>query len=39
MPESAIPVVAFVVAAFSLFMVVVGAVSIWSNLPDRKKPD
>jgi hypothetical protein len=36
MPESAVPVVIAIVGLFSVFMLVVGGVSIWSNLPDRK---
>lgn len=33
MPADAVPVVAAVCAAFSLFIVVVGGVSVWVNLP------
>lgn len=36
MPESAVPVVIAIVGLFSVFMLVVGGVSIWSNLPDGK---
>lgn len=36
MPASAVPVVA---AAFSLFIVVVGGVSIWTCLPARPQDD
>lgn len=36
MPESAVPIVIAIVALFAVFMLVVGGVSIWSNLPDRK---
>lgn len=32
MPADAVPVVAAVCAAFSLFIVVVGGVSLWVNL-------
>lgn len=39
MPESAVPIVVAICAAFSLFIVVVGGVAIWTDLPDRKKPD
>lgn len=38
-PQSAIPVVIAVVALFAVFMGVIGTVSIWSNLPDRKTRD
>lgn len=34
MPAEAVPVVAAVVAVFATFMVVVGGVSIWTNLGD-----
>ncbi len=36
MPESAIPVIAAIVGLFSLFMIVVGGVSVWSNLPGKR---
>jgi hypothetical protein len=39
MPESAVPIVVAICAAFSLFIIVVGGVSIWTDLPDRNKPD
>lgn len=39
MPQSAIPVIVAIVAAFSLFIVVIGGVSIWSEQPTRKQPD
>lgn len=39
MPEYAVPVVVAICAAFSLFITVVGGVSVWTNLPDRKEPD
>jgi len=35
-PQSAIPVVIAVIAFFAIFMGVIGSVSIWSNLPDRR---
>ncbi len=35
MPAESLPFVAAVGAAFSLFIVVVGGVSIWTNLPSR----
>ena len=34
----AIPVIAAVIAAFIIFIVVVGGVSIWTNLPDKRLP-
>jgi hypothetical protein len=37
MPAEAFPVVALVIAVFATFMVVVGGVSIWSNLEDRPR--
>lgn len=33
MPESAVPVIAAIIAAFSVFILVVGGVSIWTYLP------
>lgn len=39
MPESAIPVVVAVIAFFAAFMGVIGSVSIWTYLPDRKTRD
>ena len=36
MPQSAIPVVVAVIAFFGVFMGVIGSVSIWTYLPDRK---
>jgi hypothetical protein len=36
MSSSAVPVVATIVAAFLLFIVVVGGVSIWTSLPSHK---
>lgn len=39
MPESAVPIVVAICAAFSLFIIVVGGVAICTDLPDRKKPD
>lgn len=41
MPPSALPVVAAIIAAFSVFIVVVGGVSFWCALPSRRpdKPD
>lgn len=36
MPEAAIPVVAAIVGLFAVFMIVVGGVSVWTNLPDGK---
>jgi hypothetical protein len=39
MPEAAVPVVAAIVGLFAVFMVVVGGVSLWSNLPDRTPRD
>lgn len=36
MPESAVPIVVAICIAFSLFIFVVGGVSIWTALPDRK---
>jgi hypothetical protein len=35
MPIEAIPVVAAVITAFSIFIVVVGGVAIWSQWPKR----
>ena len=35
MPIDAIPFVVAVVAAYSVFIVVIGGVSIWSQWPDR----
>lgn len=34
MPAEAFPVIAIVIAVFATFMVVVGGVSIWTNLGD-----
>lgn len=39
MPEYVVPVVAAICAAFLLFIIVVGGVSIWTYLPDRKNPN
>jgi len=39
MPEYAVPVVVAICAAFSLFIIVVGGVAIWTDLPDHRKPD
>jgi len=39
MPESAVPVIVAICAAFALFIIVVGGVSVWTHLPDRRKPD
>lgn len=39
MPQSAIPVIVAICAVFSLFIIVVGGVSIWTNLPDRGDPE
>jgi len=39
MPESAVPIIVAICAAFSLFIIVVGGVSVWTNIPDHKKPD
>lgn len=39
MPPSAVPVVAAIIAAFSVFIVVVGGVSLWSALPSRRPGD
>lgn len=36
MPAESIPFVAAVCAAFSFFVVVVGGVSVWVNLPARR---
>jgi hypothetical protein len=36
MPADAVPFVAAVCVAFSLFIVVVGGVSTWVNLSDRR---
>lgn len=36
MPAEAVPVIAVVVAVFATFMVVVGGVSIWTNLGDGR---
>ncbi len=36
MPEAAIPVVAAIVGLFAAFMIVVGGVAIWSNLPEAE---
>lgn len=35
MPIEAIPVVAAVIAAFSIFIVVIGGVAIWAQWPKR----
>ncbi len=37
MPTDAIPFIGFIVAAFSIFMVAVGGVWIWTNLPDKRR--
>lgn len=37
MPAEAFPVVAIVIAAFSIFMIVVGGVSIWCNMDDQPR--
>jgi hypothetical protein len=39
MPPSAIPFIVAIVAAFAVFIVVVGGVSIWSGLPSRGTGD
>jgi len=39
MPPSAVPIVAAIVAAFAVFIIVVGGVSIWTWLPSRKAGD
>lgn len=39
MSPSAIPFVAAIVAAFALFIVVVGGVSIWTGQPSRRTDD
>jgi len=39
MPEYAVPVVVAICAAFSLFIIVVGGVSVWTNTPDRNRRD
>lgn len=36
MPPEAIPAIAFIIAAFSVFIVTVGGVWIWTNLPEKK---
>lgn len=36
MPQSAIPVLVAIVAMFSVFILVVGGVSIWTYLPARR---
>lgn len=39
MPYSAAALIVAVCAAVSLFIFVVGGISVWTNLPDRGKPD
>lgn len=39
MPPSAVPFIAAIVAAFAVFIVVVGGVSIWTGLPARRTGD
>lgn len=39
MPATVAPVVIAICAVFSLFILVVGGVSVWSSLPDRDKQD
>ena len=41
MPPSAVPFVAAIVAAFSVFIVVLGGVSIWTSWPSNRtgRPD
>lgn len=39
MSHSAVPFIAAIVAAFAVFIVVVGGVSIWSNMPSRRTGD
>lgn len=39
MPPSAVPFIAAIVAAFAVFIVVVGGVSIWTSLPSRWTDD
>jgi heme/copper-type cytochrome/quinol oxidase subunit 4 len=36
MPAESIPVLAFIIAAFGVFIVTVGGVWIWTNLPDKQ---
>lgn len=39
MPQSELPYLAAVITAFSVFIVVVGGVSIWTCLPTRDDGD
>jgi hypothetical protein len=38
MPQEAIPFVGAVIAAFVLFMVAIGGVTLWTALPRRDPP-
>lgn len=37
MPAAAVPVVIAVVCFFSIFVAVIGGVSLWTYLPDSRK--
>jgi len=39
MPAETVPVVAAIVGAFATFILVVGGVSLWTFIPDRKSRD
>lgn len=39
MPAAVTPVVLAICAVFSLFIIVVGSVAVWSSLPDRDKQE
>jgi hypothetical protein len=39
MPAETVPYIVAVCAAFSLFILVVGGVAVWTNLPDRTERD
>jgi hypothetical protein len=39
MPPSAVPFIVAIVAAFAVFIVVVGGVSIWTGLPSGRTGD
>lgn len=39
MPADVVPYIIAICAGFSLFILVVGSVSVWTCLPDRTDPD
>lgn len=39
MPAAVTPVVLAICAVFSLFIIVVGGVAVWSSLPERERQE